>query len=96
MDYRPTTRHHWHDMPIMIMIMIMITHPGPPAARGHDLYMTFSRESYYPILRTLQCCGLLFKIVGEELVHYKCLQIWNASELRGLGAYIQRLCYDSR
>ena len=81
MDYRPT-RHH--DMPIMIMI----THPGPPAARGHDLYMTFSRESYYPILRTLQCCGLLFKIVGEELVHYKCLQIWNASELRG--AYIQR------
>ena len=90
MDYRPTTRHHWHDTPIMIMIMIMITHPGPPAARGHDLYMTFSHESYYPILRTLQCCGLLFKIVGEELVHYNliCLQIWNASELRG--AYIQR------
>ena len=86
MDYRPT-RHH--DMPIMIMIMI--THPGPPAARGHDLYMTFSRESYYPILRTLQCCGLLFKIVGdsEELVHYKCLlvQIWNASELRGASGY---------
>ena len=87
MDYRPT-RHH--DMPIMIMI----TPPGPPAARGHDLYMTFSRESYFPILRTLQCCGLLFKIVGEELVHYNliCLQIslasWNASELRG--AYIQR------
>ena len=80
MDYRPTSRHH----------DIMITH--------HDLYTTFSRESYYPILRTLQCCGLLFKIVGEELVHYKCLQIWNASELRlrGLGAYIQRLCYDSR
>ena len=82
MDYRP--RH--------IIMMIMITH--------HDLYTTFSRESYYPILRTLQCCGLLFKIVGEELVHYKCLQIWNASELRvrlrGLGAYIQRLCYDSR
>ena len=49
-------------------------------------------ETYYPILRTLQCCGLLFKIVGEELVHYNliCLQIssWNASELRG--AYIQR------
>ena len=84
MDYRPT-RHHDHDMPIMIMIMI--THPGPPAARGHDLYMTFSRESYYPILRTLQCCGLLFKIVGEELVHYKCLQIWNASELRGASGY---------
>ena len=85
-------------MPIMIIMMpvITVTHPGP----GHDsdLYMTFSRESYYPILRTLQCCGLLFKIVGEELVHYKCLQIWNASELRlrGLGAYIQRLCYDSR
>ena len=80
-------------------IMIMITHPGPPAARGHDLYMTFSRESYYPILRTLQCCGLLFKIVGEELasVHYKFLQIqvWNAaSELELRGAYIQRLCYD--
>ena len=70
---------------------IMITHPG------HDLYMTFSRESYYPILRTLQCCGLLFKIVGEELVHYKFLlvQIWNAaSELELRGAYIQRLCYD--
>ena len=69
----------------------MITH--------HDLYMTFSssRESYYPILRTLQCCGLLFKIVGEELasVHYKFLQIWNAaSELELRGAYIQRLCYD--
>ena len=72
MDYRP--RH----MPIMITA----THPG------HDLYMTFSRESYYPILRTLQCCGLLFKIVGEELVHYKCLvQIWNASELRGASGY---------
>ena len=56
MDYRPTSRHHDHD------IIMMITH--------HDLYMTFSRESYYPILRTLQCCGLLFKIVGEELVHY--------------------------
>ena len=65
----------------------MITH--------HDRYMTFSRESYYPILRTLQCCGLLFKIVGEELVHYKFLQIWNAaSELELRGAYIQRLCYD--
>ena len=63
------------------MMPIMITHPG------HDLYMTFSRESYYPILRTLQCCGLLFKIVGEELVHYKCLQIWNASELRGASGY---------
>ena len=71
MDYRPT-RH----MPIMI------THPGP----GHDLYMTFSRESYYPILRTLQCCGLLFKIVGEELVHYKFLQIWNARPGPGASA----------
>ena len=61
---------------------IMITH------HDSDLYyMTFSRESYYPILRTLQCCGLLFKIVGEELVHYKCLQIWNASELRGASGY---------
>ena len=83
MDYRP--RH--------IKMPIMITHPG------HDLYMTFPRESYYPILRTLQCCGLLFKIVGEELasVHYKFLQIssWNAaSELELRGAYIQRLCYD--
>ena len=61
--------------------------------------MTFSRESYYPILRTLQCCGLLFKIVGGELVHYKFLQIWNHdaasdSELELRGAYIQRLCYD--
>ena len=65
----------------MMPVPIMITHPG------HDLYMTFSRESYYPILRTLQCCGLLFKIVGEELVHYKCLQIWNASELRGASGY---------
>ena len=80
-------------MPIMIIMMpvITVTHPGP----GHDsdLYMTFSRESYYPILRTLQCCGLLFKIVGEELVHYNliCLQIslasWNASELRGASGY---------
>ena len=77
MDYRP--RHIMMPGPIMITV----THPG------HDLYMTFSRESYYyPILRTLQCCGLLFKIVGEELVHYKCLQIWpgNASELQVRGA----------
>ena len=84
MDYRP--RHI-----IMMMITVTLAH--------HDLYMTFSRESYYPILRTLQCCGLLFKIVGEELasVHYKFLQIqvWNAaSELELRGAYIQRLCYD--
>ena len=37
--------------------------------------------------RTLQCCGLLFKIIGEEFVHNKCLQIWN--ELRR--AYIGKL-----
>ena len=29
------------------------------------------------VSRTLQCCGLLFKIIGEEPVHYKCLQIWS-------------------